>query len=337
MASTDWKERVASNEQQTFERLAQVLREVQQAKAKAAGGTLRALHAKAHVGLKAEVTVLDGLPDWARVGTFEKPATYKAWVRLSNGAAVRGSDSAPDVRGIALKLTGVSGKKLIPGLEDAPTQDFLAILTQTMPFKTPEAFVGVVHAANGPKLLALPRLVSALGFGGLGTLAALQKGMSVKYDSLVEQTFFSVLPIRWGATAVKYSLLPVSVPKPSKPVANEAARFAEDVAARITSAPIRWKLRVQPFEREETTPIEDPSVLWQTPWTDVADVVAGVQDPTSEAGSRLTALCDTFSFDPWHAPELFRPLGAMMRARSAAYRESTIGRGAAKEPGPETW
>jgi len=31
------------------------------------------------------------------------------------------------VRGLAVKVLGVPGKKLIPGLEAAPTQDFLAI------------------------------------------------------------------------------------------------------------------------------------------------------------------------------------------------------------------
>jgi hypothetical protein len=38
------------------------------------------------------------------------------------------------------------------------------------------------------------------------------------------------------------------------------------------------------------------------------------------------------SFDPWHAVEELRPLGAMMRARAIAYRESVIERQAAPEP-----
>ena len=39
------------------------------------------------------------------------------------------------------------------------------------------------------------------------------------------------------------------------------------------------------------------------------------------------------SFDPWHAPEDYRPLGNMMRARNPAYRLSTIERqAAAPEP-----
>jgi hypothetical protein len=38
------------------------------------------------------------------------------------------------------------------------------------------------------------------------------------------------------------------------------------------------------------------------------------------------------SFDPWHALEAHRPLGAMMRARNHAYRVSTKERQAAAEP-----
>lgn len=337
MPATDWKEVVAPDERARFDGLAAVLREVQREKAKAHGSTSRGLHAKGHVGLKAEVTVRDGLPEWARVGPFAAPATFKAWLRLSNGGTVHTSDKAPDVRGLALKLTGVGGTKLIPGMEAAPTMDFLGILTQSMPFKSPADFVGVVRAANGPKLLALPRILGTLGLGAFRVLGVLQKGMAARVDSYVEQPFFSVLPIRWGDAAVKYGFVPVNPPKPATPVTNEHTRFADDVRARVMAAPLKWTLRIQPFESEAKTPIEDPTKVWESPWLDIADVTVPVQDPVNEQGKTLSALVETFSFDPWHAPVEFRPLGAMMRARSAAYRDSTIERKAAIEPTPEQW
>lgn len=337
MPSTDWKEVIAPDEAALFDRLAADLREVQRAKAASHGSVSRGLHAKPHAGLKAELEVRDGLPQWARVGIFAAPGTYKAWVRLSNGGPVHQSDKAPDVRGIALKVTGVPGKKLIPGLEDAPTQDFLAILTQTMPISTPAGFVGLVKAANGPKLLALPRIFGALGFGAFGILAQMAKGMGVRHESLVENTYYSVLPIRWGATAVKYSLAFVNAPKPATPPSNPHTRYADDVAARVAAGPLTYTLRVQPFVDEASTPIEDPTRQWSSPWTDVADLVVLQQDTTTEAGKAVAALVEGFSFDPWHAPQEFRPLGAMMRARSHAYRDSTMERKASSEPGPERW
>ena len=334
MAITDWSEQVAPDEAQRFEALAAQLRAVQQGKSRARGALSRALHAKPHVGLSASLRVRDGLPDWAKVGLFSTPGTFQAWVRLSNGGTGHHSDNVPDVRGLALKVTGVPGRKLIPGMEDAPTQDFLAILSDTMTFKTPESFIGVVRASNGPKLLALPRILSALGVSAFSILPQMRKDLSARVESYVDRTFFSVLPIRWGTAAVKYSFLPVDPPSPVGPISSGGARFSEDLAARVSHAPLTWTLRVQPFVSERETPIEDPTVRWTSPWTPVADVVIPVQDPRSAEGQALSARVESFSFDPWHAPVEFRPLGAMMRARSAAYRESTLARGAASEPGP---
>ena len=56
------------------------------------------------------------------------------------------------------------------------------------------------------------------------------------------------------------------------------------------------------------------------------------QDVGSEQGKKLSAWAEPLSFDPWHAQEEFRPLGAMMRARNAAYRVSTMARKASPEP-----
>lgn len=336
MASTDWKENVAPNEATQFDVFAAQLRDMQREKAKLAGSTARALHAKGHAGLKAEVTIKAGLPDWAKVGLFAEPATHKAWVRFSNGDPMRHSDKRSDVRGLALKVTGVGGKKLIAGMEDAPTQDFLAILTPAIPFATPAAFVGVVRAVNGPKWLTLPRLLLALGGSTFKILGDLQKGRAVKIESLAEQTFYSALPIRWGTTAVKYCFAPVNAAKVG-PIANEDTRYADDLRARVTQGPLTFVMRVQPFTTEAETPIEDPTKVWTSPWVDVAEVTMLQQDPASEAGKALAAKVEAFSFDPWHAPVEFRPLGAMMRARSHAYRDSTIERKAAKEPGPDEW
>lgn len=337
MAATDWKETIAPNEATHFDTLAGQLRELQREKAKLSGATMRGLHAKAHAGLRAELTTATGLPEWAKVGIFAAPGTYKAWVRFSNGGTTPASDRRGDVRGLAVKVTGVPGKKLIPGLEDAPTQDFLSILSQAVPFATPASFIGVVRAVNGPKLLILPRILAALGADTFRVLGALKKSSEARIESLAEQTFYSALPIRWGTTAVKYSLAPVNPPKPAVPVSNEHSRYAEDLRARLSVGPLVYTLRIQPFTTDAETPIEDPTKVWTTPWVDVAELRIPMQDPTSEAGMALAAKVETFSFDPWHAPAEFRPVGAMMRARSHAYRDSVIERKAAKEPGPDEW
>src|SRR5262245_21904622 len=141
----DWKEEIAEGEAETLERLATQLRAMQKARDRKG----RALHLKQHAGLSAKLATLGDLPDWARVGIFSKPAEHDTYVRFSNGSAGSAPDRTPDVRGLAVKVIGVPGKKLIKGLEDATTQDFLGILTPTVMFRTPSEFVGVVLAATG--------------------------------------------------------------------------------------------------------------------------------------------------------------------------------------------
>ena len=105
--------------------------------------------------------------------------------------------------------------------------------------------------------------------------------------------------------------------------------------ARLKSGPLEWSLRVQLFLDEATTPIEDASVEWpedKAPFREIGRVVIPQQDVTSARGQEIDALVESLSFDPWHSVEALRPLGAVMRARSAAYRESTMERKAAAEP-----
>src|SRR2546423_338045 len=129
MPADDWKEIIADNEAQRFEEHATLLAGLQ---AKT-GGSSRALHAKANAGVEGEFEVPADVPADARIGMFAKPARYRALVRYSNGAGRRQSDKKLDVRGFAVKLFGVDGKKVIPGLEAATTQDFLAIRTASVP------------------------------------------------------------------------------------------------------------------------------------------------------------------------------------------------------------
>jgi hypothetical protein len=324
---TDWKEVVAEGEAAELERLAARLRTMQKARAEKG----RALHLKQHAGVRATLHTFADLPEWARIGIFSAAAEHAAYVRFSNGSGLHAPDRAPDVRGIAVKIVGVPGKKLIQGLEDAKTQDFLGILTQTVPFRNPKEFVGVVLAAAGSPVLLLPRMIGALGFRLFGMLPKLQAPLKTPVPSLGKAVFYSALPIRWGKTAVKFSLVPLSVPDGAEIPKSEPDRLRVDLAARLAKGSIEWELRVQPFASAEKTPIEDPTKEWESPWTAVGKLAIPKQDLTSAEGKALDAKVAKMSFDPWHAPEEFRPLGAMMRARAIAYRESTIERGATSE------
>ncbi|PTL81313.1 catalase [Vitiosangium sp. GDMCC 1.1324] len=326
--ATDWKETVAPDEVERFERYASELRELQKKHARG-GHPSRALHAKGHVGATGELVVSSGLPEALRVAVFAEPRSWPVYVRFSNGSGRHQRDRTPDVRGMALKLVGVPGRKLIPGLEDKRTQDFLFIHTPATPFPTPDEFVSFVRAnATGPALL-LPRLIGTFGPGR--TLALLKRLASMpKVPSLASVPFYTALPLRFGTMAAKLALFPVG---PSAGGTADALR--ENLISRLRSGPLSWSLRVQLFVDERTTPIENASVVWpedRAPFHELARLTLPQQDVTSASGAKLEELIDRMSFDPWHAVEELRPLGAMMRARAIAYRESVIERQAAPEP-----
>ena len=337
--STDWKERIAADEPARLEALAETLRALQRKHAEA-GQPLRALHAKGQVCAEAELTVLPDLPEEARVGIFARPATFRAYVRYSNGSGRRQHDGKGDVRGLAVKVLGVPGKKLIPGLEQATTQDFLLIRTPSTPFRDAEEFVWLVAAAEQP-LLLLPRAIGRFGLGrALALLKQLSRGLSAPMPSLATTHYYSALPIRFGTYAVRYALRPHAEPAPDGR-RRTPDYLRDELAARLAAGPVTYDFRVQFFVDEARTPIEDGSRDWaeaDAPYVTLARLTLPQQALDSPRGRALAAFVEKLSFDPWHAPEEFRPLGNLMRARNHAYRLSTAERGATAEPdGTETF
>lgn len=339
MSANDWKEVIPAGEAELFERLARELVELQHGHARS-GQLARGLHAKGLPGLEAEFTVLSDLPAEARAGLFATPATYRAYVRFSNGAGRRQPDDTPDVRGIGVKLVGVGGRKVIPGLEDAKTQDFLAIRTPAVPFRDAEEFVWTVRAGQQPALVPFRAMARFGPLKGLAYVRSILAWMGAAIPTVSTTNYYSAAAIRLGAAAVRYTFVAHAKADGARP-ARGRDRLAEDLRARIRSAPITWDFKVQFFQDEKRTPIEDSSVEWKesdAPFVTLGRLTIPQQDPDSPRGRKLAEAIEAWSFDPWHAQEELRPLGNVMRARNVAYRLSTQARGAAPEPdGSETF
>jgi len=321
--SKDWKETIPPDEAERFERYATILADLQRER----GGKMRALHAKQHAGLRARFEVKD-VPAHLRVGPFAEDETYDAYVRFSNGSSVKASDKKPDVRAIAIKLLGVPGKKLIPGMEDETTQDFLMLNVPALAFRSVEEFVALAESSRSEALMPL-RLFGRLGFSAFGLIKRLLASAK-PIGSLATERYWSVAPIRFGDFAARLSLVPHETGAPER-----TEVLADELAARVKDHDLAWDFRVQLFVDEDKTPIEDTSRAWDE--ADAPPVVLGrltipKQDMRSDEGAKLFDQVESFAFDPWHAVVEMRPLGAAMRARSPAYRESQKQRGAAKEP-----
>jgi len=332
--STQWKETIPAGEEARHVGYAEALRAIQRERA-ASGKASRALHAKGY-GVEGELTVLGDLPDHARAGLFAKPATYRAYVRYSNGDGRRQRDTKEDVRGLAVKVVGVEGKKIIPGMEQEKTQDFLLIRTPAIPFRDADEFIAVVTAAQSTPLLLLPRILGRLGVGRtFALLSQLARGMKGTMTPLAMTPYFSAAPVCCGAYAVHYALAPHDPPGPYAPNGTSPDWLRDDLALRLAEKPVVYDLRLQFYVDDTRTPIEDASVEWKeedAPFVTVARLTLPVQDLGSPRGKKIADYVESLSFDPWHALEAHRPLGNVMRARNQAYRLSTGERGAAKEP-----
>ena len=330
--SKDWKENVAADEDVRFLAYAERFRDRQRKIARGAKAK-RALHAKG-LGVEATFTVLSDLPAHARAGLFAAPREYRAYVRFSNGSGRTQHDKVPDVRGLAIKVVGVSGQKLIPGLEDAMTQDFLLVRSRSIPFRDAREFTEIATAGGLAAILF--RAVTRLGPGrGLSLLKQLSSGLSAPLGSLATTRFFSPVPIRAGDYAARFELFPHTDDdgKPLQRVSPD--HLIEELGARLARGPISYDFRMQYFVDEQRTPIEDPTAEWKdadAPPVTVARLTIPRTDLASDAARRVQALVETLSFDPWHALVEHRPLGQLMRARNHAYRLSTQERGVAPEP-----
>ena len=320
--STGWAERPDSDEAERFAGYAEEIGSVQRS-ASRRYGTGRALHRKQRVGLRGRLTVPADLPAHAAHGLFARPGEHDVLIRLSNGGTGRAKDSTADIRGFALQVQGVSGPGALGG--DTSSQDFLLINQPTFGIGNADEFVGLVSASAMGRRQLVGYMIGRYGLrAGLAKLKATAAGLARPFTGFATERFYSAAPIACGPYAVRVRLTPVD---PAPPSADASRDWAADVAARVRAGQLDFDLELQFFTDEATTPIEDATVDWPTPYVTVARLTIAAQDPDSSAGQATNAAAEAAAFDPWSALVEHRPLGEIMRARKAAYRTSQLGRG----------
>lgn len=75
-----------------------------------------------------------------------------------------------------------------------------------------------------------------------------------------------------------------------------------------------FTLSAQFYKDDKTTPIEDATVDWPTPWIDLARIVI----PTQTIGTQgQDNYCRWLAYNPWHTLPEHAPLGVVQRIRSS--------------------
>lgn len=296
---------------------------------------LRGAHAKSQGVLRGELTVLDDLPEPLAQGLFAAPRRYPAIVRLSTAPGDILPDGVSAFRGLAVKLLGVEGEKLLPALADATTQDLLFINHPAFPNADLKGFLRsltqmekLAHVPEeGQELLttslrAVAKLAEQVGGHPAGVI-----GQAKQETHPLGETYFTAVPLRYGDHVAKLAFVPVA--DAQQPLrgqtldVSEPSAIGDAVVAFFREHGAEFELRAQLCTKLETMPIEDASVIWpedESPYRPVARLVLPAQDALGPA--RRVYADDVLSFSPWHGLAAHRPLGNIMRARRPVYETS---------------
>lgn len=324
--STQWQEKIAPDEAERFARYGEQFVALQARKSKRYGNG-RALHRKQITAASGTLQVLSDLPEFARQGLFAKAGTHEVWARLSNGGMDRAPDRMPDIRGFSLRVFGVTGDSAL-GHGPVVSQDFTLINQSQFAFSGSGEFVDFVLAAGDGKGALLKYLFKRYGFlGGPLRLVQTIKAFGKPFGGFATEEVFSAVPMACGPYAVRVRLVPSASNGAATPGAQ--ADWGADFSARLRQQSLQWELQLQPFVSEATTPIEDASVNWPSPYVTVATLTLPSQDTASAAGMALAEKVEGAVFDPWQAMAAHRPLGDVQRARKVVYFASQKARGAA--------
>lgn len=259
-------------------------------------------------------------------GVFVPGREYEAWIRFSNGNIDPRSRWWPDARGMAIKLLGVDGPKLID--DETRTQDFILISHPVFFVDDLERYKATLEAFFKGGIID-QYVRSPLRLKGREIWLAYSANLRWISNSLF-QRYWSMTPYRLGIDpsrkmAVKYSVKPLVASKPnlrSRLLAYFAWDFSlkKEMGRSLAGAEMWFDFYIQRYV-DDRTPIEDSKVEWSESIAKpehVAKIIIPSQDVVS---SDRDWFCENLSFNPWHSLPEHKPLGLVNRVRRNVYAE----------------
>lgn len=264
----------------------------------------RGQHPKQQALLRGVFEISNQVPDAMRVGVFAEPRKFDALIRMSTGLLEKDSD--PQGHGFAIKLLDVNGSA-------SGTQDFIMLDQPTFFIRNVSDYVGMFSAVSK----GCPHEF----YGEHSREFALLQSFSVVVPSHVDRQYWAELPIAMGEGAGRLSLIPDASNASGRQAATTANGLKEALEDYFVSQKrsARFTFAVQRYVDEATTPIEDATSVWGTPFEDVATLTIAPQDFTSP---EQYDFCENLSYTPWHCHPDHQPLGGIQRCRKQVYEES---------------
>ena len=276
------------------------------------GPVLRDAHPKAHGLVRAQFIVLDGLPPELRFGVFKTPRAFDALIRFSAGNVEVQEDTIPQAAGMAIKLLGVEGEKLLEREKDAKTQDFIMI-------NAPIFFVrNLKDYALLHEYMAKDQLKEFFRTRPAETNAIkIIRGQQL-FNPL-QVRYWSMTPYLLGDRAIKFSATPLSRTTNTPPEQTGPDFLREAMMKQVGDEDVYFEFGVQLQTDPVKMPVEDPLVMWDetvSPFQRVAIIRIPKQDISAKS---WVEFAENLSFTPWHSLSEHRPLGSNNRARRAIY------------------
>jgi hypothetical protein len=294
----------------------------------------RDAHPKMHGVVKAEFIIEANLPPELRIGLFKEANIYPAWIRFSNQDGSINPDKGRDIRGMAIKLMGVFGEKVLEEEKDEQTHDFILISTDRFVTKDVQEFDQLIASITGSLLAKLWFFLTHLRVGW-----NLLKSM-VQFANPLQIRYFSTTPYLFGESAVKYSAIPQIKTKDTIPNSPDDDYLRLAMVRQLQQEEALFDFALQFQTDAQAMPIEDPGVVWSetlSPFIKVATIRIFQQEFDS---AKQREFGENISYNPWHALPEHRPLGGINRARKIVYRTISLFRheyNKTPRREPDTW
>jgi hypothetical protein len=288
---------------------------------------LRDAHARDNGCVKAVFRVDPDIAKDLQHGVFATPGKeYDAWIRFSNGNSEVLSPRLPDARGMAVKLAGVDGPKL---LDDEPdTQDFLMANNPGFFVDDLERYKNALVTFHSGGYLHQIAALGALRWRE--RLQSLKTNFAAPITNPLYSQYWSMTSYRLGVgdgrIAIKYTAKPRIGARPG--IGSRLRMFLsphfslkDNMQDVLASREMWFDFFIQRYVDERTTPVEDNLTEWKeeaSPPVHVAKIIIPAQDLSSPERARF---CENLSFNPWHCLAEHKPLGVVNRVRKVIYHE----------------
>lgn len=321
-----------ADEQETIDGIIRGMTQQSETVEKRENHAVRASHAKSSACVIGEMIVADGLPGELAQGLFAHAGAYPVAVRFAQGPGETLGDRVSTHRGMAIKVFGATGEKLLG--HDTDIQDFVLATGPTFPSGTAKGFLrdGSVIGKSAGLPEGVKSAVSATmrNFNRLlhavGSESPLADFFGHPFGHPLADAYYSQAPIRWDDYVAKVAAFPASAEQAGladwrlDPHEDESG-FRHATVAFFGEHDVVFELRAQLRTNEATQPIEDASVEWPTEESEYRTIATiRLSKQNAYGPDRVRYFDEAITFRPAHILAAHQPLGSVMRARLQVYR-----------------